>query len=494
MRKLFFISLAIITLSLNAVAQNQRLTDVKMFKAFNSFKNLHNEGRFNAQAKNLEINLSQKIQQKAAAQGASNQLLDSVYQFNWDTQNSTWSSSINNKTIISYDAKNREISNLSLELNNNILVNNFRTVTVYDVNDNYTITDQIWRNGIWENSYKSIITNSLSGDNMVMDEVNQDWDGAQWVNIDKTKYIGDFKDKNFPTFISIATQGWSGDTWVHTNQFIDISYHAGFQSDLLNFWTYTMQYWVNNAWLTVQSRTYDALNKIAVETVKQPTDLEGTNYVNAMKLTTTYDANINPINSIVELWDNNAWVENTKEIYTIDANNNNTGTLVQNWKANWVDSLKYTKSFDANNNMTSYLVEELDKKKWVKSQQQNTYYDANSFEISNTIKYWNYNGSEIVFGDSTVNYYRTVPTSVKSLKMEDANINVYPNPVKDFLQISGIDNIKTVLITDLNGKLMLNKNLPPVNDKIYIGNFINGLYIVKIISVNATFQQKILKQ
>ena len=65
MRKLFFISLAIITLSINAVAQNQRLTDVKMINSLNSFKNLHiksNEGRCKVQAKNLEINLSQKIQ------------------------------------------------------------------------------------------------------------------------------------------------------------------------------------------------------------------------------------------------------------------------------------------------------------------------------------------------------------------------------------------------------------------------------------------------
>ena len=358
MRKLFFISLAIITLSINAVAQNQRLTDVKMINSLNSFKNLHiksNEGRCKVQAKNLEINLSQKIQQKALIEGTSDQLLDSVYQFKWDTQNNKWSNIIDNKTIITYDAKNREISNLSKQLNNNKFVDYFRTVTVYDVNDNYTITDQISRNGIWVNSYRTLTTNSLSGDNMVIEKINQNWDDTQWVNIDKVKYIGDFKDKNSQTFISITNQEWNGNAWINAVQYLDISYHAGYQSDLLDFWTYTIQNWVNDAWVTVQSRTYDAVNKIAVETEKQTIDLGVVVYEHVIKQTTTYDANINPINKIVEFWNATDWVKSSKEIYTHDANNNNTGTLVQNWKSDWVDSLKYTKKFDANNNMTSYL-------------------------------------------------------------------------------------------------------------------------------------------
>jgi hypothetical protein len=91
-------------------------------------------------------------------------------------------------------------------------------------------------------------------------------------------------------------------------------------------------------------------------------------------------------------------------------------------------------------------------------------------------------------------YYSTVEINTAVPTISSDKVSFFPNPVKDFLQISGIDNIKTVLITDLSGKLILNKNLLSANDKIYVGNLAKGMYIVKVITDKKAFQQTIVKQ
>ena len=58
--------------------------------------------------------------------------------------------------------------------------------------------------------------------------------------------------------------------------------------------------------------------------------------------------------------------------------------------------------------------------------------------------------------------------------------NVYPNPAKGFVYISG-KNINTVRITDINGKiLILKSNIINDNSVININNISKGIYIIKV--------------
>ena len=90
-------------------------------------------------------------------------------------------------------------------------------------------------------------------------------------------------------------------------------------------------------------------------------------------------------------------------------------------------------------------------------------------------------------------YYSTVEINTAVQTVSSDKMMVFPNPAKDYIQISGIENAKTVLITDLNGRLMLTKKLV-TNDNIYVGNLTKGMYIVKVISDNKTTEQKIVKE
>jgi hypothetical protein len=112
MRKILL--LAIIALSMNAVAQYKQFTNSKLFPVFNSQENLRlksTESRLKAPAKNMEASSKQASMLKAPALAKYNQLIDSTYRFNWDTFNNKWSS-CSYKTINKYDLNNNMTSSI----------------------------------------------------------------------------------------------------------------------------------------------------------------------------------------------------------------------------------------------------------------------------------------------------------------------------------------------------------------------------------------------
>jgi len=129
--------------------------------------------------------------------------------------------------------------------------------------------------------------------------------------------------------------------------------------------------------------------------------------------------------------------------------------------------------------------------------------DGNSFKdigtinaIGNVTDISTYN-----YTDSNVTKLKNEPTLYYRLQMFDKNghftyskvinvdlslnveFNIYPNPAKNFVNITG-QNISTIKITDLNGKiLILKKNINSNNSTINLEGLSKGLYIVNITSL-----------
>lgn len=73
------------------------------------------------------------------------------------------------------------------------------------------------------------------------------------------------------------------------------------------------------------------------------------------------------------------------------------------------------------------------------------------------------------------------------------DINVYPNPTTDYLYINSEIEIKNVIISDLNGRII--NDLQFYENKMFLGNLENGLYIANIIDVNGNSKSvKIIKK
>lgn len=74
-------------------------------------------------------------------------------------------------------------------------------------------------------------------------------------------------------------------------------------------------------------------------------------------------------------------------------------------------------------------------------------------------------------------------------------LNVYPNPIEDYLNIENDDaNISNVCIYDMNGKLLIeHKTGNSAIIRININHLASGMYMVKSISENELFQNLIIK-
>jgi hypothetical protein len=78
---------------------------------------------------------------------------------------------------------------------------------------------------------------------------------------------------------------------------------------------------------------------------------------------------------------------------------------------------------------------------------------------------------------------------------QEVGILLYPNPVKDLLTIeNAYQNMLTVLISDLYGRRILEKQLFDINNQIDFSGFNRGLYLVQIIDCDKMYNFKINKK
>lgn len=73
------------------------------------------------------------------------------------------------------------------------------------------------------------------------------------------------------------------------------------------------------------------------------------------------------------------------------------------------------------------------------------------------------------------------------------SISVFPNPVTDGFLISGIENIVKLELLDMNGRLLLSKEIT-ANEYVSAETLPQGLYVIKLITSRGTILQKMTKK
>jgi len=74
---------------------------------------------------------------------------------------------------------------------------------------------------------------------------------------------------------------------------------------------------------------------------------------------------------------------------------------------------------------------------------------------------------------------------------EDQNLTVYPNPVRENLTIINGENISTVRIFDVTGRVVFHADINAATTEINVSDFNEGVYVVQIISGNEVTSRKI---
>ena len=112
---------------------------------------------------------------------------------------------------------------------------------------------------------------------------------------------------------------------------------------------------------------------------------------------------------------------------------------------------------------------------------------ADSFEMNTLLNYLDSCGVDVFVIDFT---------STCALGNEDfvkKEVAIYPNPANDNVNISSYENIKTVELIDIQGRILQSQTINKSNTNIDISGYSNGVYFVKVTSENAQKSYKLIK-
>ena len=86
----------------------------------------------------------------------------------------------------------------------------------------------------------------------------------------------------------------------------------------------------------------------------------------------------------------------------------------------------------------------------------------------------------------------SVPLDIKYFELSD-NVNVFPNPVNNLLNVSSVDNISSISVIDIHGKSLATSSFLKENKQANIDiSFLNsGIYFVKILIQDRVITKKI---
>ena len=116
---------------------------------------------------------------------------------------------------------------------------------------------------------------------------------------------------------------------------------------------------------------------------------------------------------------------------------------------------------------------------------------------SGSFKYFNSNGTQVTYGDST-HYYFHLVTGSNKIKEYVSSIKLFPNPTSDNLVTIKTDvSLNTGALLEIYntlGELIKSERLVQNQQQLYVGDLSSGLYMVSVKSNDQNYSQKLIIQ
>jgi hypothetical protein len=333
----------------------------------------------------------------------------------------------------------------------------FRQEFVYDANGDVTLYSyQVWDAATvsWKNSSQSLVTNE-SG--QPVQYINQGWDANanSWFNGTRSTYTY----TSFGKAETVTGYMWNGNDWeffAKTEYAYDANHFLTFESNL----TYDTEI---SSWVTNTQITYTNDNDgNQLQYILQQSD--GAGWINAERLTQTFSTANKILSSISQTWTTDLqWLNSNKSLYSYDINDFLIHGQFQNWQTDsnsWLDSQHHDYTNNPDGTVSEFI-----------SQQ------------------WN--------GSVWANFQRAVYTYevLGVAKNEMPSFDFYPNPVKDFVQISIVENVPArFTIIDLNGKIIRNLPISNKNTTVDLQELPTGIYLLLLEQQGKTQTKKFIKK
>jgi hypothetical protein len=363
---------------------------------------------------------------------AQNQLLSSVDQF--DTGNVTW--------------ENNGGSNYEYDANNNLI----------------STTEYSWDGTSWNESYKDTYTYNTNG--KVMTNISQSYDTNTNTFVNDYRSVYTYDGNNNVT--EVLEENWNGSQWVNDYKLI-FTYTGG------NVDVVTGQFWNGTAWENESRSTLTYVNS----RLEQFDSAEWDNgaWVPDGRGTYSYDSNGYVSSNVFSTWNGSTYLEDGTSVYTIDGNGNR---------------LTETETFDSQSYISNYTYETSE----LMSSFANPFADKTGFDyIDEDFPYFNKILSREESFSGNTSSSRTVYNYDNVLSVDSvtavSELSVYPNPVKNVLNIETLTIIETVEVYNMLGSKVMSSN----STKLNVEQLSVGLYTVKIIDdLGNTTVRKIIKE
>jgi hypothetical protein len=215
---------------------------------------------------------------------------------------------------------------------------------------------------------------------------------------------------------------------------------------------------------TIEITSLDSLRK---ESTKQTWNIDSNNYINSLRTIETINDDQQLIEIYSETWNlskNDRWIPNLKHTYYYSSDKiEHTSTLLwDSMLGDWKSSIQNVYSY-TDTNSTSYIIQSwnIDESIW-KNLRRITYFYTNPLNPIN---------------NST-----------------DNSINIFPNPVKNDLNVETSSNIGAdITIFNISGDKILSINSKSPSFSINLRNIPNGFYIAEIGFNNKTIRKSFVK-
>ena len=206
--------------------------------------------------------------------------------------------------------------------------------------------------------------------------------------------------------------------------------------------------------LSVSTIPYKSDGIVMVESIMQ--DWENNNWVNMMRMVFTYDVNDYLTEAMVYMWDNNMWNNASKTEYTNNANGNPLESLMHMWNPDtneWMLMFRDTYTYDGNGLNTEVLIEMWMMTYWMNFGHFDYTYDGNGNMIEVLDQTWDFMTS------AWQNAALTQFTYSNNLLIEDLyqywENNAWVNEYNAFYTYNGNNNTE-ILIKDWVGGQWVN--------------------------------------
>jgi len=96
--------------------------------------------------------------------------------------------------------------------------------------------------------------------------------------------------------------------------------------------------------------------------------------------------------------------------------------------------------------------------------------------------------------DQWKDFTNIVEITTAIYKVNNQGVRIYPNPIIDNFSIAGLEGDIDLILTDLNGKVLMDKQVS-MNENVFVSNLPKGIYLIQLINNGSVFYyEKMIKK